>query len=217
MRILLFPLLAYNQFIHPPSFALNGDANARSWLPSVLLDTLTPDGLHYVARRTAKGGFDRLLYSLAVQCGLERAQQVVVLGDGAPWIWHLVSEQLTQAVQIVDLYHAKEHVWDVAHAVFGGGTSEATAWATDGCSLLGEGQIEALVAAIQALPPIAPESGQARSIPERAVDYFSLNAERMRSPIFRAQGMHLGSGIAEAACKTVVGTRTKRSGMRLSS
>ena len=102
----------------------------------------------------------------------------------------------------------------MAHAVFGGGTSQATAWATEACSLLVEGQIEALVAAIQALPLIAPEPGQTRSIPERAVDYFSLNAERMRYPSFRAQGMHLGSGIAEAACKTVVGTRTKRSGMR---
>ncbi len=183
-------------------------------VPGVLVDTPAPHSLHYVARRTAKGGFDRLLYSLAVKSGLERAQQVVVLGDGAPWIWHVVSEQFPQAVQIVDLYHAKEHVWDVAHAVFAGGTAEATAWATEACSLLVEGQIEVLVAAIEALPPIAPEPGQTRSIPERAVDYFSLNAERMRYPIFRAQGMHLGSGIAEAACKTVVGTRTKRSGMR---
>jgi hypothetical protein len=180
----------------------------------VFVDTPMPDSLHYVARRTAKGGFDRLLYSLAVQGGLERAQQVVVLGDGAPWIWNLVSEQFPQAVQIVDLYHAKEHVWDVARAVFGGRTPEATAWATEACGLLVEGQIEALVAAIAALPPIAPEPGQTRSIPDRAVDYFSLNAQRMRYPLFRAQGMHLGSGIAEAACKTVVGTRAKRSGMR---
>src|SRR5712691_866373 len=168
-------------------FRAERGVSARSWLPSVLVDTPAPDSLHYVARRTAKGGFDRLLYSLAVQGGLERAQQVVVLGDGAPWIWHLVSEQFPQAVQIVDLYHAKEHVWDVAHAVFGSGTSEASAWATEACSLLVEGQIETLVAAIGALPPIAPEPGKARSIPERAVDYFSLNAQRMRYPLFRAE------------------------------
>jgi hypothetical protein len=183
-------------------------------VPGVVVETPTADGLHYVARRTAKGGFDRLLYSLAVQHGLEGAQQVVVLGDGAPWIWNLVSEQVPQAVQIVDLYHAKEHVWDVAHAVFGGQTKEATAWATEVCSRLLEGQIETLVAAIGALPPIPPEPGQAHSIPERAIDSFSPNAQRMRSAHFRAQGMHLGSGIAEAACKTIVSTRTKRSGMR---
>ena len=183
-------------------------------VPGVIVDTPAPGSLRYVARRTAKGDFDRLLYSLAVQCGLERAQQVVVLGDGAPWIWNLVSDQFPQAVQIVDLYHAKEHVWEVGQAVFGRGTSEAAAWASSACSLLVEGQIEALVSTIQALPPIPPEPGQARSIPQRAVDYFSINAERMRYPTFRAQGMHLGSGIAEAACKTVVSTRAKRSGMR---
>src|SRR5207244_5355153 len=110
--------------------------------------------------------------------------------------------------------HAKEHVWDVAHAVFGRGTAWGKAWATHACSLLEQGQSEALVCAIEALPSIPPEPGQARSIPERAVDYFTTNAQRMRYPLFRAQGMHLGSGIAEAACKTIVSTRAKRCGMR---
>jgi Uncharacterised protein family (UPF0236) len=187
----------------------------RSELVSgVYVDTPAPDSLRYVARRTAKGGFDWLLYQLAEHCGLSRAQQVVVLGDGAPWIWNLATEHFPGAVQIVDLYHAKEHVWDVAQAVFGTGTAQGSAWATAACSLLEEGQTDALVSAIAALPPIPPEPGQARSIPERAVDYFTRNAERMRYPLFRAQGMHLGSGIAEAACKTIVSTRAKRSGMR---
>ena len=168
----------------------------------------------YVARRTAKGGFDWLLYQLAVQCGLEQAEQVIVLGDGAPWIWHLATEHFPGAVQIVDLYHAKEHVWEVAHAVFGGATAAATTWATAACSLLEEGQIADLVSTIEALPPIAPEPGQTRSIPEGAVDYFTTNAARMRYPLFRVQGMHIGSGIAEAACKTIVSTRAKRCGMR---
>lgn len=182
--------------------------------PGVFVDTPVPQSLRYVARRSAKGDFDRFLYHLAVQEGLERAQQVVVLGDGAPWIWNVVSEQFPQAVQIVDLYHAQQHIWEVGGAVFGRSTSQASTWATKACEWLVQGQIETLVAAICALPPIAPEPGQARSIPERAVDYFSRNAERMRYPVFRAQGMHVGSGIAEAACKTVVSTRAKRSGMR---
>jgi hypothetical protein len=180
----------------------------------VYVDTPAPDSLRYVARRTAKGGFAWLLYQLALQAGLEQAQQVVVLGDGAPWIWNLVAEHFPGAVQILDLYHAKEHVWDVAHAVFGRGTARGTAWATHACSLLEQGHREALVSAIAALPPIAAEPGQGRSLPERAVDYFTTNADRMRYPLFRAQGMHLGSGIAEAACKTIVSTRAKRSGMR---
>lgn len=182
--------------------------------PGVYVDTPEPGSVRYVARRTAKGGFDWLLYQLAEHCGLAQAQQVVVVGDGAPWIWNLAAEHFPGAVEIVDLYHAKEHVWDVARAVFGAGTAQASAWAKDACSLLEQGHTEALVAAIAALPPIPPEPKQARSIPERAVNYFTTNAERMRYPVFRAQGMHLGSGIAEAACKTIVSTRAKRSGMR---
>ena len=183
-------------------------------VPGVYVDTPEPDSLRYVARRTAKGGFDWLLYQLALDGGLEQAQQVVVIGDGAPWIWHLAAEHFPGAVQIVDLYHAKDHVWDVAHAIFGSGTAQASAWATHACSLLEQGDSEALVAAIKPLPPIPPEPGQARSCPERAMNYFTINAARMRYPAFRAQGMHLGSGIAEAACKTIVSTRAKRSGMR---
>jgi hypothetical protein len=183
-------------------------------VPGVYVDTPEQDSMRYVARRTAKGGFDWLLYQLALDGGLEQAKQVVVLGDGAPWIWNLAAEHFPGAVQIVDLYHAKEHVWDVAHAVFGPGTAAGTAWATHACSLLEEGQSAALVCALSAVPPIPPEPGQARSIPERAVDYFTTNAARMRYPVFRAQGMHVGSGEASAACKTIVSTRAKRSGMR---
>lgn len=186
-------------------------------VPGVSVDTPAPGSLRSVARRTAKGGCDWLLSQLAAQCGLSQAQHVVVIGDGAPWIWNLAAEHFPGAVQILDLSHAKEHVWDVAHAVFGSGTPAATAWAMHACSLLEEGQRDALVSAISALPPIPPEPGRARSCPARAVDSFPTNAARMHSPVFRAQGMHLGSGIAEAAWKTIVSTRAKRSGMRLAS
>jgi hypothetical protein len=183
-------------------------------VPGVSVDTPEPGSLRYVARRTAKGGFDWLLYHLAEQCGLAQAQQVVVIGDGAPWIWNLAAEHFPAAVQIVDLPHAKEQVWDVGHAVFGTGTAKASLWAAHACARLEQGHTAALVSAIAALPPIPPQPGQARSIPERAVDYFTTNAQRMRYPFFRAQGMHVGSGIADAACKTIVSTRAKRSGMR---
>ena len=170
--------------------------------------------LHYVAQRTALGDFGRLLYALAVQGGLHHAKQVVVLGDGARWLWRLVEEHFPGAVQIVDLWHAQEHIWEVAHAVFGRTTPEGVAWAKQGCTWLVQGQVEALVQAIAALPPVAPPPGQSKSVPEQAIGYFTTNAERMRYPTFRAQGMQIGSGIAEAACKTVVSTRAKRAGMR---
>ncbi len=182
--------------------------------PDVWVDTPQAGSMRYVARRTAQGGFGPLLYCLALQGGLREAKQVVVLGDGAPWIWKLVSEQFPGAVQIVDLYHAQQHVWEVAHAVFGPGSQQASSWAKQACRLLVHGQVEELVMAIAALPKIPPEPNESRSVPEKAVDYFTINAERMRYPAFRAQGMHVGSGIVEAACKTVVSTRAKRAGMR---
>ena len=130
---------------------------------------------------------------------------MVVIGDGAPWIWNLAAEHFPGAVQIVDLYHAKEHVWEVAHAVFGRGTAAGTVWATQACSLLEQGHSEALVSAIEALPPIAPEPGQARSCPERAVDYFTTNAQRMRYPVFRAEadapGQRRGFGRLQNHCQ----------------
>lgn len=182
--------------------------------PEVWIDTPKEGSQRSVARRTAKGDFDQLLYGLACQAGLSQAKQVVILGDGALWIWKMACEHFPLAVQIVDLYHAQEHVWQVARAVYGSHTEGAELWAKDACDLLVSGKIEALVAAIAALPPIAPPPGSRKSIPQQAVGYFTTNAERMRYPVFRAQGMHVGSGIAEAACKTVVATRLKRSGMR---
>jgi hypothetical protein len=182
--------------------------------PEVWVDTPKEDSLRYVARRTAKGGFGQLLYTLAVQSGLSRAKQVVVLGDGAPWIWKLVAEHFPGAVEIVDLYHAQQHVWEVAHAVFGPTSQQAYIWAKEACTLLVQGRIEDLVTAIGKLPTIPPAPEESRSVPDKAVDYFTTNAGRMRYPAFRAQGMHVGSGIAEAACKTVVETRAKRTGMR---
>lgn len=114
----------------------------------------------------------------------------------------------------MDLWHASQHVWQVAHAVFGRATAQAKAWASQACDLLVHGRIEDLVAEIAGLPPIPPESGESRSMPQKAMSYFITNAARMRYPAFRARGLHVGSGIAEAACKTVVSTRAKRSGMR---
>jgi hypothetical protein len=181
-------------------------------IPGTFIDAGSP--IQYAARRSTAQTFGRYLYALAQRCGIERAQQVVVVGDGAAWIWRLAAEHFPQAGQIVDLWHAREHVWKVAHAVFGRGHPQEAAWAKSACDLLSEGDIEALITTIERLPPIPPEPGSARSVPEIEADYFRSNALRMRYPTFRAQGMHIGSGVAEAACKTVVSTRAKRAGMR---
>ncbi len=167
-----------------------------------------------MAHRGKAEDFGKVLSALAITSGLQRAHQLVVLGDGAAWIWRLVAEHFPRAVPIVDIWHAREQVWKVARVVFGPNTPAASAWAEHACSLLVEGKIEDLLEEIVALPPVPPEPGTSRSAPDIERDYFISNAARMRYPAFRAQGMHVGSGIAEAACKTVVSTRAKRTGMR---
>jgi hypothetical protein len=127
--------------------------------------------IRYVARRTTAATFGPVLDDVARHSGLARARAVVVRGDGAHWIWELAEEHFPGAVQIVDLWHAKQQVWNVAHAVFGRGTAAGAAWAEDACTCLVQGQISALVEAIQALPPISPPPGQRRSVPEVEADY----------------------------------------------
>jgi len=180
--------------------------------PGVFLDE--PGPIKYIARRMNAQEFGRYLYALAQRCGLDRAVEVVVLGDGARWIRRLVEEHFPGAIHIIDLYHAREHVWNVANSVYGPATSQGAAWANQADDLLSHGKIEDLLQMIEKLPAIPAAPDASRSIPQIEADYFRSNAERMRYPVFRAKGMHIGSGIAEAACKTVVSTRAKRSGMR---
>ena len=181
-------------------------------VPGVFVDTAGP--IRYVARRTTAEDFGPRLSTVAQSMGLSRAKEVVILADGAKWIWNLAEEQFPGAVQIVDEYHARQHVWEVARAVFVADPDQREDWAKAIIEKLSEGRLEEVIAAIEGLPPVAPEPGKARSVLQIEAEYFRTNRHRMRYPVFRAQGMHLGSGIAEAACKTVVSTRAKRAGMR---
>lgn len=181
-------------------------------VPGVMVDVCGPK--QYVARQATAEEFAPLIYALARQMGLLRAGQVVILADGARWIWKLAEEQFPGAVQIVDEYHAREHVWKVARAAFAAEPELRDAWAIRVIEWLGNGRIHEVVAAIERLPTLSPEPGKTKSVQDIEAEYFRHNAHRMQYPVFRAQGMHLGSGIAEAACKTVVSTRAKKSGMR---
>ena len=138
--------------------------------------------------------------------GFDQAPRRVVLGDGASWIWNLADEQFPGAIQIVDLYHAKGHLWDVAKAIYGPGSDLAEQWAKQRRDELDEGKIEDILAALRVH---APANDEAR----KCLDYVARNQSRMRYPEFRAQGLCVSSGVVEAGCKVAVGTRLKRAGM----
>jgi hypothetical protein len=139
--------------------------------------------------------------------GFDQADRRVVLGDGAPWIWNLAEERFPGAVQIVDRYHAKQHLSEVAKAIYGAGSDLATQWARQRHDELDTGQTDALLAALN-------EHAQANEEARKCKDYLTHNRHRMRYPLFHAQGLCTSTGVVEAGCKLIVGTRLKRAGMR---
>jgi hypothetical protein len=138
--------------------------------------------------------------------GFDAARRRVVIGDGAPWIWNLAAEQFPGAIEIVDLFHAKEHLSDVATAIYGAADDLRRQWARQRHDDLDEGRLDAL---LDALCLHAGTNDAAR----RCLDYVTRNASRMRYAEFRAQGLCVSSGVVEAGCKLAIGTRLKRAGM----
>jgi len=171
----------------------------------------------YVAGLLSPDEFAVRLYAEAVSRGLEKAKEIVILGDGARWIWRVAQEYFPGAVQILDYWHASEWVWKVAHAVWGDGSAKSKEWAEAMIEKhLAMGNAVGLIEAISKLPKVLPPEGQSKSIPEQAIHLFQENAERMHYPEYRARGMEIGSGAVESAGRRVVGLRCKGPGMRWS-
>jgi len=146
-------------------------------------------------------------------------RQVVFLGDGARWIWQQVRTQFSHpgvdVVEIVDFYHASEHLGEVATAVFGAGTLLARSWwAEQRHALLHQGAAPVLAAlGVLAARPDLDEP--ARDVVRRnREEYFTDNVARMDYPVFIARHLPIGSGAVESACKTLVSQRAKGAGMR---
>lgn len=155
--------------------------------------------------------FGKRLYLEAWKRGWSRAQKNVVIGDGAEWIWNIAEQHFPGAVQIVDLYHARQHLWELVRKLHPNDEAKQKAWIrVHQKRLLDKGKIEKLVAAIASLHSSNPEVAEKIRL---EADYFNRNKERMRYPQFRAQHLFVGSGVIEAGCKAVIGSRLKRSGM----
>jgi hypothetical protein len=155
--------------------------------------------------------FGRRLYLEAWRRGWSRAEKKVVLGDGAEWIWNIAKEHFPGAIQIVDLFHARQHLWELARLLYPTDIKKRNAWiGLHQKRWLDKGKIAKLVASLRSLP--TSDSELARKI-RNEVDYFATNAARMNYPKFRKQHLFVGSGVIEAGCKTVIGHRLKQSGM----
>jgi hypothetical protein len=170
-----------------------------------------PDSTTYTGAIETAEEFGKRIYLEAWKRGWSRAEKKVILGDGAEWIWNLVEQYFPGAVQIVDLYHARQHLWELARKLNPNDEVHQKAWMKiHQRRLLDKGKIQRLVASIRSIESANPEVIE--KIRTEA-DYFERNAERMRYPKFRRQHLFVGSGVIEAGCKTVIGSRLKQSGM----
>jgi hypothetical protein len=168
------------------------------------------DSTTYVGAIETAEEFGKRIYVEAWRRGWSRAHKKVVLADGAIWIWNLADQHFPGALQIVDLYHAREHVWEVARLLHPSHADQRKQWGKRAQKMLDKGKIETLVTEIRSsLPPTAESADELAN----QADYFERNTARMRYPQFRRQGLFIGSGVIEAGCKTVIGRRLKQSGM----
>lgn len=156
--------------------------------------------------------FGERLYAEALTRGLSHAELVVVLGDGAHWIWNLAAMHFPHAVHIVDLYHAREHLYALLKLIFSVGEfyqARCKEW----CDWLEKGKVEQIILAASQL---LPKEENAWKSATTEIEYFKTNAGRMRYADFRARGLFVGSGVVEAGCKNIIAARMKKSGAKWS-
>jgi hypothetical protein len=167
----------------------------------------------YAVRFESAEQFKAFVWSLSMQCGLESASEVVLLGDGAAWIWeHVASVLGERTLCITDWYHVMEHIWTCGKTLFGQQTPETTVWVKEQETLLWEGKYQ------QLLQKLEEERRRSRSVPKhqairQLITYLTNQGERIAYDRFRAAECDIGSGRVESACKHVVANRMKRSGM----
>jgi hypothetical protein len=170
-----------------------------------------PESTTYTGAIEVVEEFGKRIYAEASNRGWSRAAKKVVMGDGAEWIWNLAEPYFPGAVQIVDLFHARQHLWELARKLYPNDAVSQKAWIkVHQRRLLDKGKIEKLVVGLRSIVSTNPEVVE--KIRTEAA-YFERNAERMRYPKFRRQHLFVGSGVIEAGCKTVIGSRLKQSGM----
>ena len=169
-----------------------------------------PDSTTYTGGIEPAEEFGKRIYLEALKRGSSRAKKQVVMGDGAEWIWNIADQHFPGALQIVDLFHARQHLWELARALYPNDTVQQKRWTMRQQHKLDAGKIESLVGSLRSLQPANAElADQIRT----CADYFENNAQRMRYPEYRRQHLFVGSGVIEAGCKTVIGSRLKQSGM----
>lgn len=151
------------------------------------------------------------LYAEALKTGYAKARTVVFLGDGAEWIWNMVEDRFRDAVQIVDFYHACEHLHTLCQTLEAD-TNQARILFRDWRRRLKRNGLSRILD--EATQRAASFNRGCRQNIADQLQYFRKNANRMTYRTFRRKGYFIGSGAVEGACRHIVAQRTKLSGMR---
>jgi hypothetical protein len=149
----------------------------------------------------------RRLHLAACEHGLGRAQQKLAVSDGAPWIWNVVADRWPGAVEVLDFYHASQHVWNLGEALKGD-REAARPWGEQQLHQLRHGR---QAAALRTMAGLAAGAGPAGEVIRREQNYFAGHAGRMNYQAVAERGWAIGSGAVESACLQRQG-RFKRSG-----
>jgi hypothetical protein len=157
----------------------------------------------YVATRQGPEALEKQLYAEALQRGLSQANSVLVLADGAVWIWNLAEDRFKHATHRVDLWHVTEHLWAVANDIYGHHTPEAREWVRPLISWLKrrkDGVLDVITALSDMRSTISGLSDKQQETLEREIGYFEERKDRMDYKAGKALGQPLGSGAVESTC-----------------
>jgi len=168
----------------------------------------------YVATRQGLESFEKQLYAEALQRGLAKAKSVLVLADGAVWIWNLAKNRFKDATQRVDFYHVSEHLWTVAHDLYGHGTSEARQWVQPLLRWLKrrkDGALDVIDTLQQIRAELDNLTTKQKETLDREIGYFEGHKDRMDYKNAKALDQPLGSGAIESTCSQYQ-CRFKRTG-----
>jgi len=186
-------------------------------LPSERVET--SPGRRSVVRRflvTCLGDADAIfarLYAQLRELGWVGAHTVVVIvGDGAEWIWNRAT-MFVRRCEILDFWHALEHAWEFAHLRYGEGSAQADRWVHTIAEDLRAGKVQNVIARLKRVRPKTPEL---RESLQALIRYYSENAGRMRYDEYLRLGYGIGSGAVESAHKQLVHARFRQAGMRWS-
>lgn len=158
----------------------------------------------YVATRTGLPSYEEQLYVEALQRGLLQADKVLIIADGAVWIWNLATDRFQDATQRIDAYHVKEHLWAVAHDIYGQGTPESIQWITP---LLGyldrrkDGALDVIEALSSLRARLSHLTEKQQETLDREIHYFDSHKARMDYKQAKALGEPIGSGAIESTCR----------------